>query len=85
MIRVYFYDKQRLGNYQIKVGKKTDMLEFNRYLEKILRPLNSKITHSTREPLRRYYVEWEHIDYMMKDPDIDLKPPYVWRENKREE
>lgn len=81
-IRVYYYDRQRLGNYQIRVGKKRDIERFRRYVDEKLRPLG-KVSDYRKDMYRRYYVEWIHIDYMMNDDLIDLKDNsgYGWRKN----
>ena len=82
-IRVYFYDKQKWGNYQIRLGKKKDIEHFKEYIESYLKPLNHKIGDYRKDLGRRYYVEEEHIEFMSKDDLIDLKAvhPIGWKAN----
>lgn len=81
-MKITYWDKQRYGNYQIKVNRKSDMLAFNDYVKEVLIPLDDKVKDYYSEPHRRYYVQQEHIDHMMLDNEINLVPAYVWNENK---
>lgn len=80
-IRVYYWDKQRKGNYLIRVGKKRDVPLFKIYVENVLRKIDSRVYDYRKEIGRRYYVQHAHIEHMKNDDLIDLREGYIWREN----
>lgn len=85
-IKITYWDRQRLGNYQIRVNRLSDLEFFiEEYIYGFLLFLGGEIRDVTKlsdkENGRRWYVDDVHIDFLRNDDRIDLIPAFKWNEN----